>query len=158
MLAVVCALWNSWTIYPLKILVVFFHELSHAVMALLTGGQVHGIELQARRGRGDADERRLAILLASAGCLGIRLRVVGLTSLLYAPLDILSDTVLRRPPERRAGAGGADCIPTVVWGLLWRGVSVVMNQALPAPCRAGRAGPARLTSYGGPRQPAVWMG
>jgi hypothetical protein len=54
------------------------------------------------------------------------LRVIGLTSMLYAPLDIYSDTIARsylRSDARMLAEeiGGA----TVLWGVLWVGVSVV---------------------------------
>ena len=37
---VVYCLWNTSLVYPLKILVVFFHEISHGVAAVLTGGSI----------------------------------------------------------------------------------------------------------------------
>jgi len=39
-LVAILFLWNTWVVYPLKILVVFFHELSHGLMAVVTGGSI----------------------------------------------------------------------------------------------------------------------
>ena len=49
-LVLIVWLWNSWAIYPLKILVVFFHELSHALVGVGTGGKVVEIRLEAAEG------------------------------------------------------------------------------------------------------------
>jgi len=38
-------LWNTWAAYPLRLLVVFFHELSQGIMAVLTGGRVTEIHI-----------------------------------------------------------------------------------------------------------------
>lgn len=43
-------LWSTWLVYPLKILVVFFHELSHGLAAILTGGSIDRIEVVAGQG------------------------------------------------------------------------------------------------------------
>ena len=69
-IAVVFSLWQTPVVVPLKILIVFLHELSHAVAAWLTGGSVEQISLSPAQG-GFAITRggnRFAIL--SAGYLG----------------------------------------------------------------------------------------
>lgn len=69
-LALVFGLWQTPVVVPLKILVVFLHELSHAVAAWLTGGSVEQISISSAQG-GFAVTRggnRFAIL--SAGYLG----------------------------------------------------------------------------------------
>ncbi|MCX7565218.1 M50 family metallopeptidase [Sulfitobacter sp. F26169L] len=66
----VFALWQTPAVAPLKILIVFLHELSHALAAWLTGGSVEQISISAAQG-GFAVTRggnRFAIL--SAGYLG----------------------------------------------------------------------------------------
>lgn len=68
--ALVIALWTTPVILPLKILVVFFHELSHGLAALLTGGEIESISVNPDQGgvtltRGGS---RFAIL--SAGYVG----------------------------------------------------------------------------------------
>jgi hypothetical protein len=45
--AVVVALWDTWAVYPLKILVVFFHELSHGLAAMATGGRIVEVQVDA---------------------------------------------------------------------------------------------------------------
>ena len=68
--ALVFALWQTPVVVPLKILIVFLHELSHAIAAWLTGGSVEQISLSSDQG-GFAITRggsRFAIL--SAGYLG----------------------------------------------------------------------------------------
>lgn len=68
--ALVFALWQTPVVVPLKILIVFLHELSHAIAAWLTGGSVEQISLNPQQG-GFAITRggsRFAIL--SAGYLG----------------------------------------------------------------------------------------
>jgi hypothetical protein len=46
----VFALWQTPVVVPLKILVVFMHEMSHAIAAWLTGGSVEQISISARQG------------------------------------------------------------------------------------------------------------
>lgn len=50
LLIAIALAWNTWAVYPLKILVVFFHELSHAIAAFATGGSVVEIRLDAAQG------------------------------------------------------------------------------------------------------------
>ena len=63
-------LWNTFVIYPLKILVVFFHELSHGVMAMLTGGRVVSIEVVRQEGGLCLTQGGSRFLTLSAGYLG----------------------------------------------------------------------------------------
>lgn len=44
------ALWQTPVVVPLKILIVFLHELSHALAAWLTGGSVEQISLSPQQG------------------------------------------------------------------------------------------------------------
>lgn len=188
-LAVVWLLWHTWWVYPLKILVVFFHELSHGLAAILTGGEIAGIELLAQEGglcrtlggnrfltlsagylgsllwgglilvaasRSRLDQLVTAALgalllfaaviwvrpifsfgfpfslLAGAALLAVGLKaservndwllkVIGLTSMLYALLDI-KDDILDRPHLRDSDAAALSQLtglPTLVWGLIW---------------------------------------
>ncbi|WP_237072779.1 M50 family metallopeptidase [Pseudaestuariivita rosea] len=159
--AVVFLLWNTLLAFPLKMLVVFFHEISHGLAAILTGGQIIEITLSPQQGgvATTAGGSRFAILfagyigsllcgvalfmaalrtqadtwwMASVGVvliiitiLYIRtpfalafglitgaamlamarylshqindlvLRIIGLTSMIYVPYDIFSDTLAR---------------------------------------------------------------
>jgi hypothetical protein len=192
-LVAVFFLWNTTILYPLQILVVFFHESSHALMAILTGGEVMEMQIDYMQGGHVISRGGSRFLTLSAGYLGslgwgaviyflavktdsdkfiscalgtiiilisilfIRntfglvfgiagatflifmglklslefndfvLRVIGLTSMLYAPLDIFSDTIQRsylRSDARMLAEefGGA----TLIWGGIWILLSVVL--------------------------------
>jgi hypothetical protein len=66
-----------------------------------------------------------ALLLAVArwlpeGASSFVLRLLGVTSLLYAPWDITSDLILRSVPASDAGAlARMTGIPALAWGVLW---------------------------------------
>ncbi len=191
--AVVFALWNTPVVVPLKILIVFFHELSHAIAAWLTGGSVESISLSPQQGGVTVTRGGNVFLTMSAGYLGslligvlvflvavrshadrvlmgvlgvvlllvaalfirewfalaftvgtglvmlasaryvphdvndLALRVIGLTSMIYVPLDIFSDTIARSGIRSDAYMlaerfGGA----TVIWGGLWLLISLAV--------------------------------
>jgi len=180
-------LWETPIIYPIKIFVVFLHEVSHGLMASATGGRIDQIILIPNQGGscycpgGNAfltlsagylgsmawgvllvaasryrriDPRHLTILLSTIvialtaaylknlfsivfGILfGLSLLfvamefsryqnqklqlILGLTSCLYAILDIKSD-ILDRPTLRSDATMLHDLtgIPPVFWGILW---------------------------------------
>ena len=73
-----------------------------------------------------------ALLLAVArwlpeGASSFVLRLLGVTSLLYAPWDIASDLILRSVPASDAGAlARMTGIPSVAWGVLWLAASLVI--------------------------------
>lgn len=192
LICAVFALWLTPAIIPLKILIVFLHELSHAGMTVLTGGEVISLSVNAAQGgevwsrggsrfliltagylgslfigllllvaalRTDADRLVMGLfgglmLLVTAlyvrdafallFCVGtgaamllsarflphdvndLALRVIGLTSMIYVPYDIFSDTIARsalRSDARMLAEefGGA----TVIWGGIWLVVSVI---------------------------------
>jgi len=185
--------WNTVFIYPLKLLVVFFHESSHALAVLVTGGDVKEMEIVAQAGghvvsvggnrfftltagylgsllwgmvifiiavSSNFDRWLMAflglvlivitvvygsnsfvmifgismgvILLASAKFLSVAindllLRLIGVTSMLYVPLDIYSDTIERSHLKSDAFMlaeefGGS----AVMWGWLWLIVSITL--------------------------------
>ena len=64
------ALWSTPVVVPLKLLVVFFHELSHAVMALLTGGEVESLSVNLQQGGEVWTRGGSRFLTLSAGYLG----------------------------------------------------------------------------------------
>lgn len=188
-------LWDTPAVYPLKVFVVLFHEISHAVVAVATGGTIDRIVLDPNQGGACYCPGGNAFLTLSAGYLGslawgavlisagqmkrlnsrwvtgaVGLLVVGLTlayvrstfgfwfglafgsilflgalrlsaavnqgilltlgltSCLYAILDIKSD-VLDRPELRSDAAmlGELTGIPTVMWGVLWITVAVLAS-------------------------------
>lgn len=178
-------------VVPLKILIVFFHEVSHAIATVLTGGDVVSLSISADQGglvmsrggnrfitltagylgslmigvalllaatRTNADRTVMAIcgvvtlviaglyvrelfalaftvgtgiaMLSMARYLGhhandLILRVIGLTSVIYVPYDIFSDTIARsnlRSDARMLAEefGGT----TIMWGGLWLIISL----------------------------------
>jgi len=50
LLVIIFIAWNSSLLYPLKILVVFFHESSHALATVITGGKVMEMVVVAEQG------------------------------------------------------------------------------------------------------------
>ena len=188
-------LWDSAVVYPLKVFVVLLHEISHAVVAVGTGGTIERIVLDPNQGGACYCPGGNALLTLSAGYLGslawggllvsagqtkrvnsrwvtgavgllvvgltlayvrsafgfwfglafgsvlvlggIRLseainrgvlRTLGLTSCLYAILDIKSDVIDR--PELRSDAamlGELTGIPTYLWGGLWIAIAVLAS-------------------------------
>lgn len=179
-------IWDYPFIYPLKLLVVFFHESSHALMTIATGGQVKEMVINYQQGGHVLSAGGNRFLTLSAGYLGslvwgmviyllavktsvdklimtllgisiiaiaaifVRdvfaisfslitgismillgskanmqtndfiLRFIGLTSMLYVPLDIYSDTIARSHLRSDAfmlaeEIGGS----TLLWGSLW---------------------------------------
>jgi hypothetical protein len=191
-------LWDMPLIYPLQVFVVFLHEISHALVALATGGTVQRITLSPGLGGACHCPGGNAFLTLSAGYLGslfwgaaileaahrsrnhagtvvqamgavmilltllfVRgafglffglffggtlvlaarhltaawnralLTLVGLTSALYAILDIKSD-VLDRPHLRSDARMLAELtgVPTLVWGILWIAIALTVSVLL----------------------------
>jgi hypothetical protein len=168
---IIFLLWNHPVSAPVKIFVVFLHELSHALATWLTGGKVLELTLSARQGGSVLSQGGNGFLIASTGYLGslllgsalffIRtpftiafclaggvaflvsskflprefndfcLRLIGLTSLVYVPFDIFSDTVqrsyLRSDARIIAETYGGS---TLFWGGLWLLVSFIFIYAV----------------------------
>ena len=68
--AVLWYLWPTIWIYPLKIFVVFLHELSHAVAGLATGGVIQAITLDPYQGGATLVRGGSPFVMLSAGYLG----------------------------------------------------------------------------------------
>lgn len=194
-LGLVIFFWSSPYIFPFKIIVVFFHELSHGIAAIVTGGEIVRIEVSYQVGGVCWTSGGSRLLTLSAGYLGsllfgagillasaksehdsiiiglfgalltgvaiiyVRpfigfgflfcvvmgaalmagalfiptivndfiLKVVGLTSMLYAPLDIFDD-VLKRSHLRSDATMLAELtyIPSTVWGVIWILISIII--------------------------------
>ena len=63
-------LWSSPLVQPIKLMVVLFHELSHGMMALFTGGKIIEIVITADEGGACETEGGSAPLIVTAGYLG----------------------------------------------------------------------------------------
>ena len=179
-------LWNTLFVYPLKIFVVFMHEVSHGLAAIATGGRIVEIQINPQQGGYALTQGGSRFLTLTAGYLGSLLwgglilllaartrfdkaisiligigmvaisigfgestftylfgigfgvalvaigfylpeavndwilRIIGVTSCLYAILDIKSDVLdrsnLRSDARMLSEITG---IPTEVWGVLW---------------------------------------
>jgi Peptidase M50B-like len=71
LLALACVLaWDTPILTPLKILVVFLHEGSHALATLLTGGSVLAMHLVANQGGEVISQGGWPVVIISAGYLG----------------------------------------------------------------------------------------
>ena len=192
-MAVVVALWATPVMLPLKILVVFFHELAHGLAAILTGGQIEAISVSPDQGGVTMTRGGSRFVILSAGYIGsllfgvmlllaglksradraiaaglglvmlaimalylrglfpmafggltgiallamarflpaaasdLALRTIGLTSMIYVPLDIFSDTIARSQLRSDAfmlgeylGGGAA------FWGGVWLIISLAV--------------------------------
>lgn len=70
LISVVFYLWASPVIQPVKIMAVLFHEMSHGLMALASGGKVLNIVITADEGGACETEGGVALLIVSSGYLG----------------------------------------------------------------------------------------
>ncbi len=191
-LSLIVLLWHYPVFVPLKILVVFFHESSHALMTVMTGGEVRELVVSPMQGghvisaggnrfltlsAGYLGSLMIGVLIYLAaslsrfdkilmGCLGVFiigiaitftrdmfalvfsivtgiamlslakwmsmgvndavLKVIGLTSMLYVPIDIYSDTIERFELKSDAFMLAEEFVGTgVVWGGLWLILSLI---------------------------------
>ena len=70
LMALIFALWQTPVVLPLKIFVVFLHELSHGLAAVLTGGQIEELSLSPQQGGHAITRGGNRFLILSAGYLG----------------------------------------------------------------------------------------
>lgn len=68
--AVALVLWDSFVVYPFRIFVVFLHEISHGLAAVLTGGAIESIGLSFDEGGVCRTRGGSAFLILNAGYLG----------------------------------------------------------------------------------------
>ncbi len=192
-LGIIALCWEYPILYPLKLLVVFFHESSHALATLFTGGEVKEFVINQQQGGHVISQGGNPFIILSAGYIGsllwgvsiyiasvktlydkiimrilgtsillitlflssslfswlfgllsgiamllmakfladqyndFVLRLIGLTSMMYAPLDIYSDTISRHYLQSDAYllaeyTGGT----TLLWGSIWILISLVV--------------------------------
>jgi hypothetical protein len=193
LLVLIMVCWEYPVIYPLKLLVVFFHESSHALATLSTGGTVKELVINKDQGGHVISQGGNQFIILSAGYIGsllfgvviyiasvkshydkiimmalaigiivitvllsrslfswifgllsggamllmakylaeqyndFALRLIGLTSMMYAPLDIYSDTISRSYLQSDAYflaeyMGGT----TLLWGSIWMLISIAV--------------------------------
>lgn len=102
----VILLWSTPIVWPLKILVVFFHELSHGLAAILTGGSIVKIEVVAQQGGVCCTAGGSRFITLSAGYLG---------SLLWGGLVLLAASSTRRDRGVAVGLGAIIVGATLLW-------------------------------------------
>ncbi len=68
--AAVLVLWDSFAVYPFRIFVVFLHEISHGLAAVLTGGAIESIGLSVDEGGVCRTRGGWPFLILNAGYLG----------------------------------------------------------------------------------------
>jgi hypothetical protein len=74
----VFALWGTPLVLPLKLLIVFLHELSHGAAAVLTGGEIVSLDVSAEEGGTAMTRGGNRFLTISAGYVGSLLIGMGL--------------------------------------------------------------------------------
>lgn len=67
---VALALWDTFVVYPFRVFVVFLHEISHGIAALLTGGRILAIGLTFNEGGVCVTDGGSRFLILNAGYLG----------------------------------------------------------------------------------------
>ena len=193
LIGLIVVAWQTPAVLPLKILIVFLHELAHAIATVLTGGSVVSMTVDPMQGGMVVSRGGSRFLILTAGYLGslligvalfigavrtgwdrvilglmgalmllvtalyirdgfaigfgaatgvvmlgvarflprdvndLALRVIGLSSMIYVPLDIYSDTIARSHLDSDARMlaeefGG----PTLFWGGAWLILSVLV--------------------------------
>lgn len=63
-------LWNTIVIYPIKLLVVLLHEISHGIAGVMSGGEIREIQINSRLGGHCIVDGGNNILVAASGYLG----------------------------------------------------------------------------------------
>lgn len=106
MLILVSLLWNTWFIYPLRLLVVFFHELSHGLAAVLTGGRIVQIQLVAQEGGVCITQGGIRFMILTAGYLG---------SLVWGGAILLVAARTRRDREACIALGALLLLVALLW-------------------------------------------
>jgi hypothetical protein len=193
LLGLIIYFWDRTLLYPFKLLVIFFHETSHALATILTGGEVKDFVVIQQQGGYVVSEGGNRFTILNSGYLGsllwgliiyiiaiknkfnkklmialgiviglitlifVRnlfavlfgliitaamiligiyvpdkinnfiLRLIGLTSMIYVPLDIVSDTIYRSHLKSDASMladeiGGY----TIIWGGIWLIISLTV--------------------------------
>jgi hypothetical protein len=103
---VLLLLWRTPLLWPLKVLVVFFHELSHGLAAILTGGAIVRIEVVAAQGGLCLTRGGNGFLTLSAGYLG---------SLGWGAAALLTATRSRHDRALAIGLGAIVLTATLFW-------------------------------------------
>jgi hypothetical protein len=99
-------LWDTFIVYPFRVFVVFLHEISHGIAAVLTGGRIVSIGLTFDEGGVCVTQGGSRFLTLSAGYLG---------SLLWGALFLLLGMRRRRAPGVVALVGLFTLVVTILF-------------------------------------------
>ena len=99
-------LWETPVVFPLKIFVVFLHELCHGLAALLTGGSIERIELSVDEGGLCVTRGGWRFLILSAGYLG---------SMALGAVLLVLGSRSRRDRAILGVVGGITALVTLLW-------------------------------------------
>jgi hypothetical protein len=106
-------LWNTFVAYPFRVFVVFLHEISHGLTAILTGGELVSIGLSPNEGGVAVTRGGSRFLILTAGYLG---------SLLFGALFLLLGGRRRWAPGVIGLIGIFTLVVTVVYVRSWFGL------------------------------------
>jgi hypothetical protein len=106
-------LWDTVVVYPFRMFVVFLHEISHGLAAVLTGGRIVSIGLSVDEGGVCVTRGGWRVVVLSAGYLG---------SLLWGALFLLLGGRRRRAPAVIALVGLSTLVLTVLFIRTWFGI------------------------------------
>jgi hypothetical protein len=106
LLVLIGVFWNTVVIQPLRILVVFFHELSHGFAAIITGGKVAAIQIVQGEGGVCYTLGGNRFLILNAGYLG---------SLLWGGALLLVATKTRFDKQACIGLGVLMAVVALLW-------------------------------------------
>jgi len=104
--AVALVLWDSFVVYPFRLFVVFLHEISHGLAAVLTGGSIESIGLSFDEGGVCRTRGGSPFLILNAGYLG---------SLLWGALFLVLGERRRRARAVIALVGAFTLLVTLVY-------------------------------------------
>lgn len=103
---VITLLWSTPVLLPLKILVVFFHEISHGFAAILTGGSIEKLTFEPNQGGLAFTRGGWSFVVVNAGYLG---------SFLWGSALILASSYTRRDRAITGALGFALAVITVLY-------------------------------------------
>lgn len=106
-------LWNTFVAYPFRVFVVFLHEISHGLAAILSGGELVSIGLSPNEGGVAVTRGGWRFLVLSAGYLG---------SLLFGALFLLLGGRRRWAPGIVGLLGIFTLVVTLVYVRTWFGL------------------------------------
>jgi hypothetical protein len=125
-------LWNTVVAYPFRIFVVFLHEISHGLAAVLTGGELVSIGLSHDEGGVALTRGGSRFLVLTAGYLG---------SLLFGALFLLLGHRRRWAPGVIAVIGLFTLVVTLLYVRTWFGLVYGLLAAAAFLLVASRLGP-----------------